>query len=133
MQRAPRTLLQNIAAMIAFALCMVPASTAVVGQTSPARGPVSNQQAGADEMPLDDYLGLLQQIAPAAETGARRYLAVFQQRCGRTMRTSELRRAIADGEGDPALMGFIHAAQTQDVAAETRWAQLLRCPNGRPR
>jgi hypothetical protein len=33
-------------------------------------------------MPLADYLGLLRQIAPAAEAG-RAYLPLSQRRCGR--------------------------------------------------
>jgi len=87
----------------------------------------------ANEMPLDDYLGLLQQIAPAAEAGARAYLAAFQQRCRRPMRTSELRRAMSQGDGDPVLMGLIRASQQQDAAAEVQWARQMRCPGGRAR
>ena len=87
----------------------------------------------AVEIPLDDYLGLLQQIAPAAEAGARAYLAAFQQRCGRPMRTSELRRAMSQGDGDPVLMGLIRASQQQDAAAEVQWARQMRCPGGNAR
>ena len=61
-------------------------------QTSPAFGPVSTPStaAPADDMPLADYLGLLRQIAPAAEQGARTYLAAAQLRCGRAPTTTEL-------------------------------------------
>jgi hypothetical protein len=48
-----------------------------------------------DDMPLADYLGLLAQISPAAHEGAQAYLQAFQQRCGRPVRTAELRRAMA--------------------------------------
>ena len=105
----------------------------VWGQTSPARGSLPRPDANADEMPLDDYLALLQQIAPAAETGARAYLMAFQQRCRRPMRTSELRRAMSEGDGDPVLMGLIRASQQQDAAAQVQWARQLRCPGGSAR
>ena len=53
-------------------------------QTSPARIPLPAVQDKTpatrgdhpiDDMPLADYLGLLRQIAPAAEAGAKDYLA----------------------------------------------------------
>ena len=56
----------------------------------------------SDNVPLADYLALLQQISPAAEAGARDYLAAFARRCGRALTPTELRRAMADGDGDPA-------------------------------
>ena len=37
---------------------------------------------------MADYLGLLAQIAPAAEEGARAYLQAYQQRCGRQLATA---------------------------------------------
>lgn len=93
-------------------------------QTSPARGPLPS----ADDMPLADYLGLLQQIAPAAEDGAKAYLAAFQQRCGRALNTAELRKAITQGGGDPVLLGLIRASHLKDVAAKDQWIRQLRCP-----
>lgn len=103
-----------------------------MAQTSPAFGPLSNPSAapGPDSMPLADYLGLLQQIAPAAEAGARTYLAAVQLRCRRTLTTDELRLAMAQGEGNPVLMGLIRAAHTQDVAARDRWIGQVACPPG---
>ncbi len=95
-------------------------------QTSPAQGNL----ASADDMPLADYLGLLRQIAPAAEDGAKAYLAAFRQRCGRTVSTAELRRAISDGQGDPVLMGLIRASQLRDAHAREQWLARLRCPVG---
>jgi len=95
-----------------------------LAQTSPARGALQS----ADDVPLADYLGLLQQIAPAAEEGAKTYLAAFKQRCGRDMRTAELRRAMTQGEGDPVLMGLIRASHLHDAAAREQLIQQLRCP-----
>lgn len=93
-------------------------------QTSPARGPLQ----AAEAMPLADYLGLLRQIAPAAEEGAKAYLAAFQQRCGRDLRAAELRQAMAAGDGDPVLMGLIRASQLRDASARDQWIRQLRCP-----
>ncbi|WP_374615869.1 hypothetical protein [Thauera aminoaromatica] len=116
--------------LVAVVLAVTSASLPAWGQTSPARGPLPNSDAPTDEMPLDDYLGLLQRIAPAAEAGARAYLAAFQQRCGRSMRTSELRRALSQGGGDPVLLGLIRASHLRDAAGEEQWAQQVRCPGG---
>jgi len=98
-------------------------------QTSPARGNVQS----TNDMPLADYLELLQQIAPAAEEGTKTYLAAFHQRCGRTLSTVELRRAMTQGEGDPVLMGLIRASHLKDASARGQWIQQLRCPNKGPR
>ncbi|WP_245610784.1 hypothetical protein [Xenophilus azovorans] len=107
-----------------------------MAQTSPAFGPLPGppSSAGAapasDSMPLADYLGLLQQIAPAAEVGARTYLAAMQLRCRRTLSTDELRLAVAQGEGNPVLMGLIRAAHSKDTTARDRWIAQLPCPQG---
>jgi len=115
--------------LVAVVLAVTSAALPVWGQTSPARGALPKSDA-ADEMPLDDYLGLLQRIAPAAEAGARAYLAAFQRRCGRPMRTSELRRALSQDDGDPVLLGLIRASHLRDAAGEAQWAQQVRCPGG---
>ena len=98
--------------------------SAALAQTSPAHGALQS----VDDVPLADYLGLLQQIAPAAEEGANAYLLAFKQRCGRVMRTAELRRAMTQGEGDPVLMGLIRASHLRDGAARDQWIKQLRCP-----
>lgn len=116
--------------LVAAALVLACTGLPVWGQTSPARGALPKSDAHAEEMPLDDYLGLLQRIAPAAEAGARAYLAAFQQRCGRPMRTSELRRAASEGDGDPVLLGLIRASHLRDAAGEAQWARQVRCPGG---
>lgn len=116
--------------LLLLGLWMGPACA--MAQTSPAFGPLSGSSAApaADSMPLADYLGLLQQIAPAAQAGARTYLAAVQLRCRRTLTTDELRLAIAQGEGNPVLMGLIRAAHTKDAAARDRWIGQLACPHG---
>ncbi len=103
--------------------------SAALAQTSAARGALQS----TDDVPLADYLGLLQQIAPAAEEGAKTYLAAFKHRCGRDMRTAELRRAMTQGEGDPVLMGLIRASHLRDGAARDQWTKKLRCPGNEAR
>lgn len=95
-------------------------------QTSPARGPVST----ANDMPLSDYLGLLQQLAPAAADGAKVYLAAYRLQCGRTLSTGDLRQAMSKDGGDPALMGLIRATQEQNIAQRTQWVRQIRCAGG---
>ena len=67
----------------------------VHAQTSPAQPGVP----GTTEMPIEDYLALLARIAPAAHDGARAYRQAWQQRCGRSLTTAELRVAMAVGDG----------------------------------
>lgn len=100
------------------------ANSSALAQTSPARGNLQS----TNDVPLADYLGLLQQIAPAAEEGTKAYLAAFHQRCGRTLSTVDLRRAMTQGEGDPVLMGLIRASHLKDSSARDQWIQQLRCP-----
>ena len=82
----------------------------------------------SDHVPLPDYLALLRQIAPAAEAGARDYLAAFARHCGRPLTAAELRRAMADGDGDPALMALIRANHLGDTAGREQLAGQIRCP-----
>lgn len=112
------------------------AAASACAQTSPAFGPLAADSsltpgpAAASDMPMADYLGLLKQIAPSAESGARTYLAAVRLRCGRTLSTAELRQAVSDGEGNPALMGLIRAAHQHDAAARARLVSQLPCPSG---
>jgi hypothetical protein len=66
------------------------------------------------EMATEDYLLLLGQINPAARDGAQRYSVAYQTKCGRALSTSELRRAVAAGSGDPVLMDAIRASYAKD-------------------
>ena len=118
---------------VAVALLAALPLGAAWAQTSPARGPLAPSPAAADDIPLADYLALLGQIAPAAEAGARAYLAAVARRCGRPLRVEELRRALAQGDGDPALMGLIRAHHLQDAAAQAHWSAQVPCPRGDPR
>ncbi|CAM3346076.1 hypothetical protein [Paracidovorax anthurii] len=123
---------------LALAVCALAAAHApLLAQTSPARGPLAPAGAAApagtapgDSMPLADYLGLLRQIAPAAEDGARTYLAAARLRCGRELNTAELRLAMAQDGGDPVLMGLIRAAHQQDRGARQQLVAQVRCPSG---
>jgi hypothetical protein len=83
------------------------------------------------EMPMADYLGLLEQIAPAAREGAQAYAQAFQQRCGRALTTAELRRATSAGSGDPVLMGMIRASQVRDGKAVAELGQRVACGDRR--
>lgn len=78
-------------------------------------------------MPIEDYLGLLAQIAPAAQSGARAYLDAHRRRCGRDLTSAELRAAMAAGVGDPVLMSMIRSSHLQDAASLTRLAAQVAC------
>ncbi len=80
-----------------------------------------------DAMPMADYLGLLEQIAPAARSGAEAYLQANQRRCARQLTTADLRRAMSQAGGDPVLMGMIRAAHLRDAQAMSALAQSLKC------
>ncbi len=95
---------------------------------SPLVGAPTQGAQPSDNVPLADYLALLQQIAPAAEAGARDYLAAFARRCGRPLTPAELRRAMANGDGDPALMGLIRANHLGDTAGREQLAGQIHCP-----
>ncbi|MCE4369664.1 hypothetical protein [Xanthomonas hortorum] len=99
-------------------------------QTSPARGPMMPPSPTQAEIPLDDYLGLLEQIAPAARQGAQAYLEAFRQRCGHTLTADELRRAVADRDGDPVLMQMIRASYLDDAEALARLSAQVPCRGG---
>lgn len=94
----------------------------------PVGTPVTQGVQPSDHVPLADYLALLRQIAPAAEAGARDYLTAFARRCGRPLTPAELRRAMADGDGDPALMALIRANHLGDTAGREQLAGQIRCP-----
>lgn len=81
-----------------------------------------------DDVPLDIYLHALEKVSPAALAGAQAYMAAFEQRCGRALGTLELRRAVAEGAGDPVLMQMIRAAYEHDAAATQRLSAGIRCP-----
>lgn len=81
-----------------------------------------------DDVPIETYLALLAQVAPPARDGAEAYMAAFRSRCGRPMRSVELRRAFAEGSGDPTLMAMVRAAHQKDGAALQRLGSAISCP-----
>ncbi len=83
-----------------------------------------------DDIPLSTYLDALERIAPAARAGADAYLDAFRRRCGRALETVALRRAIADGFGDPVLMAMMRAAARHDAAALRRLSGSVSCDGG---
>lgn len=96
-------------------------------QPSSVGGPVNTADTRADDIPLTDYLGLLEQISPAASRGAQAYLDAFRRRCGRTLTAAELRRAVVEQDGDPVLMQMIRASYLQDRDALSRLAAQVPC------
>ena len=78
-------------ALIVIALALV---TSLVTNGSSAQTASGLSATPADDVPMDDYLGLLAQISPAAREGAQGYLQAFQRRCGRALTPQELRRAV---------------------------------------
>lgn len=84
-----------------------------------------------DDVPIDTYLALLAQVAPPARDGAEAYMAAFRSRCGRSLRAVELRRALAEGNGDPVLMGMIRASQLRDAKSVAELARRIDCGSRR--
>ena len=76
---------------------------------------------------MQEYLALLEQIAPAAREGAQSYLQAYAQRCGRNLEVGELHRLLADGAGDPVLMRMMGAAHADDRASIARLAASIDC------
>jgi len=85
----------------------------------------------SDDVPLDAYLDALAHISPAAREGASAYLDAFRRRCGRPLRTVELRQAIADGAGDPVLMAMMRAAFEREPATLQHLSDSVSCVRGK--
>ena len=94
--------MRSVPILAALLLGHALATGTALAQTSPAFGPLSAApgQDISGDMPLADYLGLLKQIAPAAESGARTYLGALQLRCDRALTTAELRQALTREAAD---------------------------------
>jgi len=121
----------SILPMAALAACFVLATGVLPADAAPGPAAPVAAEPIADDMPMADFLGLLAQIAPAAEAGAKTYLRAVQQRCGRSLQTAELRRAMSEGDGDPVLMAMIRANHLRDAAALTQLGQRIHCePRG---
>ena len=115
-----------LATSLIVALLAPSAAGQTSAQTSPARGPIPV----AAQMPMEDYLGLLRQIAPAAEMGARQYLGAIRLKCSRNLGSDELRIALGQDSGDPQLLELIRASHLRDEAARDRAMRQIRCPQG---
>jgi hypothetical protein len=116
-------IVRSAAQAAAFSVAMACGATGAAPAAESAASPPSM----ADDIPMADYLGLLAQIAPAAEEGARAYLQAYQQRCGRQLATADLRRAMSDGDGDPMLMAMIRASHLRDSATLAQLGQRIAC------
>lgn len=87
---------------------------AIVVSCIAANAALAQQTDFRGDIPIEVYLDALAHISPAAREGAEAYLAAYRRRCGRELTTRELRRAVADGDGDPVLMGMIRASPQKD-------------------
>ncbi|WP_298435682.1 hypothetical protein [Ottowia sp.] len=123
--RLLRFALLIVIAVLAGLIALLSIATAHA-QTSPAHGPITAE----GDMPMSDFLALLEQLAPAAAAGAKVYLGAVRLQCGRMPSTAELRHALAREGGDPVLMGLIRASQQQDLAARNQLVRQIRCPAG---
>ncbi|MGJ9418687.1 hypothetical protein ACHAC9_13110 [Massilia sp. CMS3.1] len=119
----------RITILMTFALLCV--GTALAQDTSPSSGQRQEARPLADDIALDAYLDALAQISPAAREGADAYLEAFKRRCGRALGAIELRRAIAEGSGDPVLMAMMRAAAQRDTAMLQRLSGTVACKGGR--
>lgn len=127
----PRPALRMNALRLALSTPMLAFAFAGQAQSGPAMAPPPAQAVPfTDDIPLADYLGLLQQIAPAAEDGARTYLAGVRLRCGRDLSPAELRRAMAREGGDPVLIGLIRAAHQKDRGVRQQLVTQIQCTRG---
>ncbi|MES2260955.1 MAG: hypothetical protein V4724_20750 [Pseudomonadota bacterium] len=109
------------------------ACAATLAGTPPPKS--SRQEAQPDtrqnDIPMEVYMTTLAQISPAAREGATVYQQAFERRCGRALQVIELRRAIAEGDGDSVLMAMIRAAAMRDNAALQRLSGSMPCPDRR--
>lgn len=93
----------------------------------PALAQTAAEPAVTGDVPMADYLALLQQISPAAHQGAQAYLRAHERRCRRSLSSRELRQAMAEGDGDPLLMAMIRASHLQDGQGLTRLGEQVSC------
>lgn len=122
MRTLPTTPRRADAIALALSLALAGASAAAVPAPLPQPTP-----APGDELPLAVYLDALGRLAPAARTGAEAYLAAHETRCGRALGVAALRRAVAEGDGEPTLMAMMRAAHAGDVDALQRLRAQVPC------
>ena len=117
---------------LAFAMALRIGCAAAVAAPPAALATEAGDMPMAD-MPMADYLALLDRIAPAARNGAQAYLWAHQQRCGRPLQTAELRRAMSEGAGDAVLMAMIRASHLGDTTMLGQLGQRISCDRGAAR
>jgi len=115
--------------MHSLKLAAVCAATAIAGTCAFAQAQPERLEF-QDDVPIEVYLSLLTQVAPSARDGAEAYMGAFKARCGRPLRTVELRRAFAEGDGDPTLMEMVRASHQRDTVALQHLASRISCPRG---
>lgn len=114
-QLTSRASLASLVAVTAFAAAL------------PALAQTSSEPVVMGDVPMADYLALLQQISPAAHQGAQAYLQAHERRCRHSLSSRELRQAMAEGDGDPLLMAMIRASHLQDGPGLTRLGEQVSC------
>ena len=114
-QSIPLASLASLVAIAAFAMAL------------PAPAQTPSEPVVTGDVPMADYLALLQQISPAAHQGAQAYLQAHKRRCRRSLSSRELRQAMAEGDGDPLLMAMIRASHLQDGPGLTRLGEQVSC------
>lgn len=123
--------LSRSAAVLAGGVLLLTGAPMVGAQTANTRAVSTQATSVADDVPLDEYLRALAAINPAARDGAQAYMDAYRSRCGRALPTLALRRAVAEGDGDPALMAMMRASHYRDNNALAKAAAGIRCGEGR--
>ena len=112
----------------AFALAGLAVAGIAASQTPVTPGAATQPPIAAPAaLPMQEYLAVLQRIAPAARDGAEAYLQAFARRCRRELTVAELRRRVADDGGDPLLMQMMRAAHVRNLALLEALAASVRC------
>lgn len=119
----PRHVAQSITQASLASLAAMTALAAAL----PAPAQTPSEPAVTGEVPMADYLALLQQISPAAHQGAQAYLLAHERRCRRSLSSRELRQAMAEGDGVPLLMAMIRASHLQDGPGLARLGEQVTC------
>ena len=119
----PRQVAQSISLASLASLVAVTAFAVVL----PALAQTPSEPAVTGDVPMADYLALLQQISPAAHQGAQAYLQAHERRCRRSLSSRELRQAMAEGDGDPLLMAMIRASHLHDGSGLARLGEQVSC------
>lgn len=78
-----------------------------------------------DNVSLNGYLELLEQITPAARAGAEAYLRTYRGRCGHDLPTVELRRLMS--AGDSVVLKMVQSAHYGQPDLQRTAEQQLMC------